>query len=653
MDMHDGTHREWAYFSPHISHNAAPYTRLAADADTEEYLQQLDQDYETMATTSLFIRALRLQPRRFFPETVKWVNTMLYLYLGIRQQDVFTDADPLQPLADYIFSHSVASWALFGDNDIKQLLEDLRPHEDLRRLLKRLRPRVRVDGSLGVLLGTFIVLCAVQLNQLPMHRALHISEVVEMICAQIPLQDHWGSPDLARLARTSQLFRDPALNALWRQQGTIVNLLKVMPVGLWDIREDHDATAKFGSLHLDAALLRPVIPSDWERFALYARRVRSFRNHERFKTPEAYETLAQHGAHQPVFPFLKKLKWVPRTTGHFGHVRLFITPTITDLHLTIRALSDISILATVALVCRRLTALVIDHTPEGAVPPISECVRALHYLESLTVVGLDRAAFCHIAQLPNLRFLWLMSSTSPIPFGPILSGSPAFLALQELKFETIQNAPALLASFVKCSPRALTVVGRSFQIPPTQSVSKEFYTALAKHCTHSSLQDLELQGGHYHPTLNAGQLDVYSVGGGTLEPLLVFRNLVVLRLSHAAGFDLDNAMVGKMASAWPHIEILDLTWDPSCYRTSRVTLEGISAFATHCSKLEELTIAFDATSVPEVNGTAHQSLKELSVGHSSICVPRVVAEFLHAVFPGLQILRTVYDEVDHTGDCVV
>ncbi|KAJ7157445.1 hypothetical protein C8R46DRAFT_1196116 [Mycena filopes] len=149
MSVEDGSWREWAYFSPHVFHNAAPYTRLAADAETDEYLQHLEEDHEsTTVTTSLFIRALRVQPRRVFPDTIKWVNNMLGLYLGVHDQAVFTDADPLQPLADYIFSHSIASWALFGDNDIKQLLEDLRPDENLHGLLKRLRPRVRVDSSL-------------------------------------------------------------------------------------------------------------------------------------------------------------------------------------------------------------------------------------------------------------------------------------------------------------------------------------------------------------------------------------------------------------------------------------------------------------------------------------------------------------------------
>lgn len=49
------------------------------------------------------------------------------------------------------------------------------------------------------------------------------------MCAQAAL----GS--LSSLARTSTGFMNPALNALWKHQGTIVHLLRCMPEDLWDI----------------------------------------------------------------------------------------------------------------------------------------------------------------------------------------------------------------------------------------------------------------------------------------------------------------------------------------------------------------------------------------------------------------------------------
>ncbi|KAJ7657466.1 hypothetical protein B0H17DRAFT_1213505 [Mycena rosella] len=129
MSLHDGTYKDWAYFSTRVGHQACPPTRMSADAESEENLQRLEEQHERVATSCLFVRAsLEL--------CLKLTQSLFKLYL---------DFDPLQPIADYIFSHSFAWGALFGDNDVKEMIGDLRPGEDLRKLLKCLRPRVRVD----------------------------------------------------------------------------------------------------------------------------------------------------------------------------------------------------------------------------------------------------------------------------------------------------------------------------------------------------------------------------------------------------------------------------------------------------------------------------------------------------------------------------
>jgi hypothetical protein len=69
-----------------------------------------------------------------------------------------------------------------------------------------------------------------------MHRALEILEIVEMICEQAAImKGDWSG--VATLARTCAFFLNPALNAIWRHQETISNLLKCFPDDLWDIAE--------------------------------------------------------------------------------------------------------------------------------------------------------------------------------------------------------------------------------------------------------------------------------------------------------------------------------------------------------------------------------------------------------------------------------
>ncbi|KAJ7631694.1 hypothetical protein DFH06DRAFT_700073 [Mycena polygramma] len=96
---------EWACFQPRIPHAVGPDLPLKADAETDEYLQQLEEHHEALATNSVFIRALRFRHRKvIFTDTVRtaklWLDGVLW--------PTAATADPLQPLADYIFSHSIA-----------------------------------------------------------------------------------------------------------------------------------------------------------------------------------------------------------------------------------------------------------------------------------------------------------------------------------------------------------------------------------------------------------------------------------------------------------------------------------------------------------------------------------------------------------------
>ncbi|KAJ7113111.1 hypothetical protein C8R44DRAFT_631575 [Mycena epipterygia] len=105
-----------------------------------------------------------------------------------------------------------------------------------------------------------------------------------------------------------------------------------------------------------------------------------------------------------------------------------------------------------------------------------------------------------------------------------------------------------------------------------------------------------------------------------------------------------------MAFAWPRIESLLLSSGRSHRITSRVTLEGIYAFAKHCPRLHLLCMTFDATVVPKIKINAQKrvsqsSLDRLGVEYSHISKPRPVAKFLTTIFPHLDIIDTLYEEL--------
>jgi hypothetical protein len=70
-----------------------------------------------------------------------------------------------------------------------------------------------------------------------MHVCLSIPEILALICDQFAPSDLDDRAALAVLARTSRIFCEPALNALWSRLWTIVPLLRCMPSDVWEERE--------------------------------------------------------------------------------------------------------------------------------------------------------------------------------------------------------------------------------------------------------------------------------------------------------------------------------------------------------------------------------------------------------------------------------
>ncbi|KAJ7918809.1 hypothetical protein B0H13DRAFT_2321119 [Mycena leptocephala] len=302
-----------------------------------------------------------------------------------------------------------------------------------------------------------------------MHPALQVVELVEIICAQVAeaRPPHASeSRSLARLARTCTIFLNPALNVLWRHQGTILNVLRCMPSDLWCITETKPFDDEPTIIDLKIVLLRPVTFAHWERFLFYSHRVKSFSVADQgsLETQEVYEILSSDFPESYIFPNLQKLNWRPTPTESFPHVRLFLSPRITYLRLAIESVSDLSILSTMALKFPGLTIVRLATFVSNmvAIPAISEFVCALRNLESLVVSGLNRAALLHIARLPGLRYLWLMSTEKPIPifsFQPP-AGSLHFPILTTLEIETMEHASILLKFMGKCSLVEIRVISR-------------------------------------------------------------------------------------------------------------------------------------------------------------------------------------------------
>ncbi|KAJ6532299.1 hypothetical protein DFH09DRAFT_1408342 [Mycena vulgaris] len=163
----------------------------------------------------------------------------------------------------------------------------------------------------------------------------------------------------------------------------------------------------------------------------------------------------------------------------------------------------------------------------------------------------------------------------------------------ELGSHAVSFPSTSTTTFAHAALTQVTVSGNA-AYTPTKIVARDFYAAMAAHCAHSSLHGIRI-GGEYGDVTSAGaeEIELYSVGADILQPLFSFANLRTVSLEHPVGFDLDVAAVVQMARSWPRLEHLSPKAKPFHDRPSRVTLEGISAFAEHCLSLHTLAIMFE------------------------------------------------------------
>ncbi|KAJ2933002.1 hypothetical protein H1R20_g4073, partial [Candolleomyces eurysporus] len=99
-----------------------------------------------------------------------------------------------------------------------------------------------------------------------------------------------------------------------------------------------------------------------------------------------------------------------------------------------------------------------------------------------------------------------------------------------------------------------------------------------------TLTRLEIDGlrtEHFHP--------------GDLDPLLRISGMKHLDFHHARNIQIDDELISKMASSWPHLETFRLYSDST---STCPTLASIQTFARHCPNLRRLSLDLDLEVVP-------------------------------------------------------
>ncbi|KAJ6480586.1 hypothetical protein C8R47DRAFT_1136238 [Mycena vitilis] len=466
-----------------------------------------------------------------------------------------------------------------------------------------------------------------------MHAGLGIPEIVDLIVSALNVDCETG--DLAALSRTNVIFSEPALDVLWKKQGSIMNLIRCFPADLWGSR----AEMPDGSWSVP----RELVPSDWQRVSKYAPRVKELLCDD---TPDlrflstVYGMLGRGVPGGYLLPNLERLSWQHYDPAYSVFMNLFLGPRISSI--SIGRLDDgrCPALATLAH-----THPEIDSLETEAVNGDSElaernqlynCVRALKHLEFLDVRTLDSESLIHLGALPTLQTLCAILPSS-LSFPGVPDGS-MFLQLRAFSSHPEQDQggeilPLLALMRTWARPQLTTFEADIFECRSLDDIDA-LYKSLANNCSHDHLTMLQLEFMELDPPALPAH------PGSLFSALLCFRRLTIVEIQVPTGYDIEDATVAMIARAWPAIEELALrsrvTHEPRC------TLLSLASFARHCPQLWLLSITVDASEVPRVAFAAglrqpQDKLKFLDVGTSPISTVGATtsAAFLSSIFCSL------------------
>ncbi|CCM04262.1 uncharacterized protein FIBRA_06431 [Fibroporia radiculosa] len=484
-----------------------------------------------------------------------------------------------------------------------------------------------------------------------MHHALLTPDIIVLIVAQfLPTEGQFTDYcSLAALARTSHAFHEAALNALWHTQIGIVNLIKCMPLDLW---EEIMSGLKF---------VRPVVPNDWERFDYYAYRVRSVLAYRAISSPErermispvrllddVYIAIRQCRPSAPLLPNVQTLSWsrLFHVTS-FPFIEMFYGPQLSSLTLLSFDISCAETLPLIARIPKLLPELCklslhlwpgigrdVGGRPNSfAVPPGT--LSALRNLRELTLYSDLPIPY----YLEMFRYEAILNSREFVLPGPLILPPPGLINLQLLS-HTLSPCKSILELSHYSSLRYISVTA-SHDIPKLIGL---FFRALHDHCSHTALQELHITVGRIAINATDSRPELTSESA-SFHWLYVFSSLQRLVVHLAPNVHLNDRDLEDMAAAWPEIRELSFNREVIIVPpfSPAITWNGVVSLARHCHNLQTLGIDFNVSgsNVPQGDFSSdvipNRTVTTLILGHSSLGGdPREAVAAVLGLFPNLE-----------------
>ncbi|OSX58670.1 hypothetical protein POSPLADRAFT_1173527 [Postia placenta MAD-698-R-SB12] len=479
-----------------------------------------------------------------------------------------------------------------------------------------------------------------------MHRALQIPEILAMVFQPFSMiQEGFGKREedwklcqttLNSAARVCRIFSDPALNALWARIYSQDNLFDLIST----LKKTDE-----GQYYLDGC----VTDHDWQRFKLYAQRIRCIRADFDGIPPIVLQDLTHRGGGEPLLPRLEELRWYTHRLGEIDITAIF-GEHLRELHLSAyfshqpvdeHGGNPHALYGTFPQYGSRAHNLVdiyLEQVPSVFVSALLPCCAALRRL----VVNVPKGVFHDrdldaLSSLEHLEYLSLLvcevvpTRTSrrilPALTELELGHRPATLiplimsintpALQDLQlFISIHDRRDRVADFTRCL-EALSTVDAPFL--SSLNLNLVARPSVRRNLSVAFCQDI-------------------------LRPLFDLRTLEHIELHVDDRFRMNHLTredVHRMAVAWPHLQTLSLELDFRETRYDVMPLDAIAHLAQNCPDLRLLELPSAEVS-PDVwrmqfPAPAH-GLEILNVAIlDGDDVPLPIASYLDRMFPDLDL----------------
>ncbi|KAI0786215.1 hypothetical protein C8Q75DRAFT_285832 [Abortiporus biennis] len=511
-----------------------------------------------------------------------------------------------------------------------------------------------------------------------------LAMIIKLICAET-----WQDSALASLARVCKGTHEPALDALWHTQRSLLPVL-IHVTELFEEDPGLSCVTYIGSRgeyshetsdpHL--CCIRTPKQHHWDRILKYSKRIKVFKNTPKegvrsrymYRHPKIADSVIRglNYFQGTLFPNLTTLKWPLRGCQNLPStaIKPFLGPSLRYLYLE-KSQNTSDIPQFIEQKSSALKLFYVSKTRSSLFQITQSFINSLDGIETYEDQSgntYSPAKWIALGTRPKLVRLRTSSFEDKRQYyeeriaavRPVVSG--LFSALQSLHVRTaamqsILDHLSLIPSFPVCT--SLTVylnqsVPDGGRIIQWNGFMHEVHYQFAEEKQVEELVDLvpkrfpkNLRTFALLSNVHNGMDSSPTITSHVFQSLLSFKHLTQVYVCTDWRVYLDDNMLREMAQSWPNLEYMDFTPQPSCtkrYDQSAIiaTLHGLLPFVEYCPKIRELGVVLCSYDrghdgpIALPSSSSLCKLETLHVGPSYMTSPKAVASFIAENFPCLK-----------------